>query len=120
VDLVDLVGFRVRLCDFMSASSDQRLSSCTRAAALVRWFIGVLAWQLPICVLQQALQQQDFPDSDDGGARTAARASVCSHRYVIQKPIYNFITIGIFILLLMIIDRSMELSQKKQDICTKN
>jgi hypothetical protein len=86
-------------------------------AALVRWSFRALARRLLVCLLQQALLQQALPSSGDGGARKAARLQLVLVFVVVARWSIDlfviFINLGFCILLLMIINGSVELSQKK-------
>jgi hypothetical protein len=89
--------------------------------ALVRWSFGALARRLPVCPLQQALLRQALSGSDDGGERTAARLRLVLVFVVVARWSNNlfifFITLELFVLLLMIINRSMEFHKKKIYFC---
>jgi hypothetical protein len=116
----DLFGFGIHWCGFMSVSFDLRLSSLAMVAALVRWSFGALTRWLPVCLLQQALLRQALSGSDDGEARTTARLRLVLVFVVVTRwsnyLFVFFITLGLFIVLLMIINRSVEF-QKKNYFC---
>jgi hypothetical protein len=113
----DPVGFCVCWCGFRSFSSDLQLSWLAMVAALVCWSFGALARWLPICLLQQALLQQAFPGSGDGGVRMAARLRLALVPVVVARWSSDLIVIllllGFFVLLLIIINRSVEFHKQK-------
>ena len=64
--------------------SDLCYSSSAAIAVLVRWSYAALARRLPDCLLQQVV-----PDSDDGGAMTAARLRLASVLVVVARCSMN-------------------------------
>ena len=76
----DLVVVRLRSCVFGLNHSNLHYSSSAAVAVLVRWSYGALARRLPDCLLQQVV-----PDSDDGGAMTAARLRLASVLVVVAR-----------------------------------
>ena len=75
----DLVVVRLRSCVFGLDPSVLCFSSSAAIAVLVRWSYGALARRLPDCLLQVV------PDSDDGGAMTAARLRLASVLVVVAR-----------------------------------
>jgi hypothetical protein len=85
------------------------------SGVLVLWG---LARRLPVCQLQQALLRQALPGSGDGGARTAARLRLVLVFVVVARWSNDLFVIllllDFFVLLLMIINGSVEFLQKKK------
>ena len=76
----DLVVVRLCSCVFRLDPFDLCYSSSAAVAVLVRWSYGALARRLPDFLLQQGL-----PDSDEGGAMTAARLRLASVLVVVAR-----------------------------------
>ena len=77
---LDLDVVRLRSCVFGLDPFDLRYFSSATVAVLGCWSYGALARRLPDCLLQQVV-----PDSDDGGAMTAARLRLASVLVVIAR-----------------------------------
>ena len=91
----DLLVVRLRSCVFRLDPFDLHFSSMT-VVVLVRWFYGVLARQLPDCLLQQGL-----PGSGEGRTMPAARLRLASVLVVIARwstDLNAFFTSGFFVL----------------------
>jgi hypothetical protein len=71
----DLLGFSRFSCSllwFQAVSFDLWLSSLAIVTVVMCQSFGDLARWFPVCVTQQALLRQGFPNSGDGEAKTAA------------------------------------------------
>ena len=76
----DLVIVHLRSCVFDLDPSNLRYSSSAAVAVLVRRSYGALARRLSDCLLQQVA-----PDSDEGGAMTAARLRLAPEIVVVAR-----------------------------------